>query len=181
MVEEFVSFARMPAPVFAPHDLADMLQKVVFSEKVAHPEITYEIHHDGSVLEMKMDERQLGRMFGNLYKNAAEAIERAMEASGDLQGKISTSLTVEEEGSRIHVKIEDNGPGFPENLMHRIMEPYVTTREKGTGLGLAIAKKIAEEHSGELSLGNLEQGGAIINIVFRVDSDKNVTYGVANW
>ena len=52
------------------------------------------------------------------------------------------------------ISINDNGPGYPEELLPKLAEPYVTTREKGTGLGLAIVKKIMEDHGGQLVLSN---------------------------
>ena len=46
----------------------------------------------------------------------------------------------------------DNGKGLPRENRQRLLEPYMTTREKGTGLGLAIVKKIVEDHGGRLEL-----------------------------
>ena len=60
--------------------------------------------------------------------------------------------------------ISDNGSGFPEDLIKRAFEPYVTTKPHGTGLGLAIVKKIVEEHQGEIHIKNLNEGGAAITI-----------------
>jgi two-component system nitrogen regulation sensor histidine kinase NtrY len=59
--------------------------------------------------------------------------------------------------------------------MHRLMEPYMTTRAKGTGLGLAIVKKIIDDHKAQLSLENLPEGGACVTMIFSIDSGKNVT------
>ena len=60
--------------------------------------------------------------------------------------------------------ITDNGSGFPENLMKRAFEPYVTTKPKGTGLGLVIVKKIVEEHGGEVAIANVAPQGARVTI-----------------
>ena len=65
------------------------------------------------------------------------------------------------------IKISDNGQGFPKNLLDRVVEPYVTTREKGTGLGLSIVAKIMEDHNGELHLDNDKDGGAFIQLAFK--------------
>jgi len=56
------------------------------------------------------------------------------------------------DGADIVVDVIDNGPGLPKENRNRLLEPYVTTREKGTGLGLAIVGKILEEHGGRLEL-----------------------------
>jgi nitrogen fixation/metabolism regulation signal transduction histidine kinase len=64
----------------------------------------------------------------------------------------------------VRLAIQDNGPGFPEALMGRVFEPYVTTKAKGTGLGLAIVKKIVEEHSGGIAIVNLPSSGASVTV-----------------
>jgi nitrogen fixation/metabolism regulation signal transduction histidine kinase len=58
----------------------------------------------------------------------------------------------------------DNGSGFPQELLARAFEPYVTTKRHGTGLGLAIVKKIVEEHKGNIQISNRAAGGACVSI-----------------
>jgi nitrogen fixation/metabolism regulation signal transduction histidine kinase len=58
----------------------------------------------------------------------------------------------------VRLVVVDNGPGFPEKVLKRAFEPYVTTKKKGTGLGLAVVKKIADEHGARVRIANL--GGA---------------------
>jgi nitrogen fixation/metabolism regulation signal transduction histidine kinase len=62
------------------------------------------------------------------------------------------------------LSVRDNGPGFPEQMMTRVFEPYVTSKFKGTGLGLAIVKKIVEEHNGTVRISNPETGGALVEV-----------------
>jgi nitrogen fixation/metabolism regulation signal transduction histidine kinase len=66
------------------------------------------------------------------------------------------------EDGTVRLNIRDNGTGFPEALLPRVFEPYVTTKAKGTGLGLAIVKKIIEEHGGRLAIENLKPRGACV-------------------
>jgi len=74
------------------------------------------------------------------------------------------SLSTEMTSSEIHLHVADNGPGFPDRILARAFEPYMTTKTKGTGLGLAIVKKIVEEHGGHISIENGINSGAHINI-----------------
>ena len=98
------------------------------------------------------DARMLGQAFGNLIKNATESIE-AVNAKGEPRdGKITVRARFDSETNRFIADVIDNGVGLPEENRHRILEPYMTMREKGTGLGLAIVKKIIEEHGGQLEL-----------------------------
>ena len=70
----------------------------------------------------------------------------------------------------IRVDVIDNGKGLPRENRQRLLEPYMTTREKGTGLGLAIVKKIVEDHGGVLELHDapadfIDGRGAMVSIV----------------
>jgi two-component system nitrogen regulation sensor histidine kinase NtrY len=85
----------------------------------------------------------------NLIKNAVEAIEGAgLEA---IKEPVIT-VAVHEEGAKARLSVSDNGKGWPKENRHRLLEPYVTTREKGTGLGLAIVARIIEQHGGSVDL-----------------------------
>jgi nitrogen fixation/metabolism regulation signal transduction histidine kinase len=64
------------------------------------------------------------------------------------------------EGDLIALGVEDNGPGFPEELKNRMFEPYATTKPRGTGLGLPVVKKIVEEHHGDDRGAEYGSGGA---------------------
>ncbi len=78
-------------------------------------------------------------------------------------------MEVADDGRFISVTVSDNGIGLPSQGTERILEPYVTTREKGTGLGLAIVKKIVEEHAGEMSFAANEEGGVSVSLRFARD------------
>jgi nitrogen fixation/metabolism regulation signal transduction histidine kinase len=66
---------------------------------------------------------------------------------------------------RVRLAVSDNGGGFPEALMARIFEPYVTTKPRGTGLGLAIVKKIIDEHHGIVAIENSPSSGASVSVL----------------
>ena len=169
IVEEFVTFARMPAPSIKSEDITSIIRKAVFSEQTAHTDITYHLKLPTGPLYILCDEQQISRVLLNLLKNAAEAMEAKPEING--------AITIEcmKEGQFCKLRIYDNGPGFPPDKMNRLLEPYMTTRAKGTGLGLAIVKKIIDDHKAQLSLENAKEGGACITITIFMDSDKNVT------
>ena len=168
MVDEFSSFARMPAPVVEDVDLKHLVEQAVFLQKTAHPEIDYRIVCDKEVLVISCDRQQIARVLTNLLLNAEEAIEgrqEEMAADGeDLKGRIGLHLEELPEG--LVIEIEDNGKGLPEVERDRLTEPYVTTRKKGTGLGLAIVKKIMEDHGGSFGLQDAAEQGARARLVF---------------
>lgn len=173
MVEEFVSFARMPQPKFASEDLAALAKKAVFSAQVANPAIDYIQDISENELVMNCDERQITQVLTNLLKNAAESIEarQAREGESAARGRIVLHLSCKD--SRILLFVEDNGTGFPGSDMQKMLEPYVTTRSKGTGLGLSIVKKIVDDHKGLLNIENISEGGARVTLSFQQHCDIN--------
>jgi len=149
MVDEFSSFARMPKPTMQAGDLSEPLREAVFLLKVANPEIEFDVQLGDQPLRSTFDNRLMSQAFGNLIKNATEAIEGSNFADGE-QPRILIRAMV---GDASHsVEIIDNGKGLPTENRQRLLEPYMTTREKGTGLGLAIVSKIIEEHDGTVEL-----------------------------
>jgi len=157
MVDEFSSFARMPAPKFEAADAAEMLRQAVFSQRVADAEVDVVLEAPDGPVPVICDERMVGQALINVLKNAGEAVEarRAREpgAGGVVRARLRAGDTY------VAFEIEDDGVGLPDSGRERLTEPYVTTREKGTGLGLAIVKRILEDHGGEFTLGDALQGG----------------------
>src|SRR5690606_751033 len=149
MVDEFSSFARMPKPTFVEGNLSDVVREAIFLVSVSQPDIQFERELPTDPLLGKFDARLMGQAIGNVIKNATEAI-LALPPDNDEKGKIVVRGRMEERG--IVVDVIDNGIGLPKENRHRLLEPYVTTREKGTGLGLAIVGRILEEHGGRLEL-----------------------------
>jgi two-component system, NtrC family, nitrogen regulation sensor histidine kinase NtrY len=173
MVEEFVSFARMPTPRFEEEDIASIIRKAIFSAQVSNPGIEYVHDVPESGICFKCDERQVTQVLTNLLKNAAEAIEGKQAAQPDepVKGVIRVSLA--SKGDKLEITIEDNGVGFPPADINKVLDPYVTTRSKGTGLGLAIVKKIVEDHKGTIGLSNIPEGGARVVLSFLQHCDIN--------
>jgi two-component system nitrogen regulation sensor histidine kinase NtrY len=173
MVDEFSSFARMPAPRFTAADPAELLREAVFAQRVAEAEIGVELVEPLPKVTLHADRPMIGQALTNILKNAGEAVSarRAIAPrpdDGDRPG-ISARLIVED-GMATFV-IEDDGLGLPAKDRDRLTEPYVTTREKGTGLGLAIVKRICEEHGGELKLADAEHlSGARVCLIFPLKS-----------
>jgi two-component system, NtrC family, nitrogen regulation sensor histidine kinase NtrY len=166
MVDEFSSFARMPTPTMRRENAQELLHQSVFLQRVAHPQIAFEIKAPVEPVYFECDGRLVSQALTNVLKNATEAIA-AREASGyEGQGRIAIAL--EELGDRLIYRVADNGVGLPSQHRHRLTEPYVTTRTKGTGLGLAIVKKILEDHGGDVTLADREdeETGAEVRLSF---------------
>jgi two-component system nitrogen regulation sensor histidine kinase NtrY len=149
MVDEFSRFARMPKPVIAAEDVADTVRQAVFLMRVGHADIDIEAEIAEDPMPARFDRRLIAQALTNLIKNATEAIAAVPAAE---LGKGAIRVFATREGEDIVIDVVDNGIGLPKEKRSRLLEPYVTTREKGTGLGLAIVGRIVEEHGGVIEL-----------------------------
>jgi two-component system nitrogen regulation sensor histidine kinase NtrY len=148
MVDEFSAFARMPAPRFEQADVVELLRQAVFARRVASPDVEVTLREPAFTASLVCDGRMIGQALANVLKNASEAISARRAKGSQEPGRITADLILDDK--HLAIVIEDNGVGLPARDRDRLVEPYVTTREKGTGLGLAIVKRIMEEHGGAL-------------------------------
>jgi len=149
MVDEFSQFARMPKPVIGAEDVADVVRQAVFLQRVGNADINIDVEFAEDPMPARFDRRLISQAVTNIIKNATEAIA-AVPAGQIAKGRILVAAS--RDGSDIFVDVIDNGIGLPKENRSRLLEPYVTTREKGTGLGLAIVGRILEEHGGKIEL-----------------------------
>lgn len=148
MVDEFSRFARMPKPVMESEDVADIVRQTVFLMRVGHADIDFSLDLTEDPMPAHCDRRLISQALTNIIKNSTEAV--AALPPDFAKGRIE--VMVSRNNDEIHIDVIDNGIGLPTENRNRLLEPYVTTREKGTGLGLAIVGKILEDHGGGLEL-----------------------------
>ncbi|MBS0335794.1 MAG: HAMP domain-containing protein [Proteobacteria bacterium] len=160
MVDDFRDYARLPAPVLAPLDLNALVAEVLSMYETSSIPIHRKLAP--AVPRVFADSAQIRQVLHNLVQNAQDALG-AMKAP-DAAIEVRTELA----GDGVRLVVSDNGGGFPEELMARIFEPYVTTKPRGTGLGLAIVKKIVDEHHGEIAIENHPRSGASVTILLPV-------------
>jgi len=168
MVDEFSTFARMPAPVKEHVNISELIMGVISMHRLATPQVEFTISPIEQNITISCDHKQFTQAINNLILNAIDAVEYLPD-DGSSQKKIDVNL-VRIGNSELELVVEDNGCGLPKELIDRLVEPYITTREKGTGLGLAIVKKIIEDHGGVLSLKDRPGGGASISLRLPIDA-----------
>jgi two-component system, NtrC family, nitrogen regulation sensor histidine kinase NtrY len=149
MVDEFSRFARMPKPVMEGEDVADTVRQAVFLMRVGHQEIDIAAEIKDDPMRAQFDRRLISQALTNIIKNATEAIEAVPPEE---LGKGRIEVVAARDGEDIVIDVIDNGIGLPKVARARLLEPYVTTREKGTGLGLAIVGRVLEDHGGKIEL-----------------------------
>ena len=160
MVDEFSAFARMPQPKMEHASLIEIAsgQTALFADNKAV--ITLSVDNADEPYMTLCDPGLVRQALTNLLQNAIDSLD---DHHVDTP-QIDLGLATDQAGIRLTVT--DNGPGFPEMDLAKLLEPYVTTRQTGTGLGLAIVSKIMEDHGGELQLGRAASGGAVVTLLF---------------
>jgi nitrogen fixation/metabolism regulation signal transduction histidine kinase len=162
LINEFRDFARLPSSRLAPLDLNALVTDVLalYGQAVETGQLSVQLAPD--LPGILGDATLLRQVVHNLVQNALDAVQ--MNASGDARAQRVELLTEVRQNMPGHTPtvrlvIRDNGPGFPEQVLKRAFEPYVTTKAHGTGLGLAVVKKIADEHDAIVRLRNLDAPG----------------------
>jgi len=144
------------------------VRQVVFLQRVGNADIDIDAEIAQDPMPAQIDRRLIAQALTNIIKNATEAIAAVPPAE---LGRGRIRVWAGREGDDIVIDVIDNGIGLPKENRSRLLEPYVTTREKGTGLGLAIVGRILEEHGGRIELGEAAdktpgQRGAWIRLRF---------------
>jgi nitrogen fixation/metabolism regulation signal transduction histidine kinase len=173
LVNEFRDYARLPAAELKPIDLNALVTDVLqlYESENAHVPVRMEL--DAACPPIMGDAQQLRQVVHNLLQNAQDATPATAAATPqDNAVVIRTQWNAARQ--RVRLLVLDRGSGFPEHILKRAFEPYVTTKAKGTGLGLAVVKKIADEHGSRIDISNrVEDGkplGAQVSLSFSVVS-----------
>jgi PAS domain S-box-containing protein len=183
MVDDFRDYARVPPARLSPLDLNALIEEVA---------ALYGAGTEGSVLQLALqpglpriegDATQLRQVIHNLVVNAQDALVGRAEPRILVRTELVEFDEANTTARAVRMAVEDNGPGFPANILRRAFEPYVTTKPSGTGLGLAMVKKIVDEHRARIEVINRtggagvgHAGGAIVTIVFRHLAQAETAY-----
>jgi nitrogen fixation/metabolism regulation signal transduction histidine kinase len=163
MVDDFAIYARQPRPgKMQPVDVSALLLDVLALYENLRPHVSLRLAEHGGMIQG--EPTRLRQVFHNLIQNALDAQADVAEPAYE--------FAVEVRGDELILSVADAGGGFPEDMMRRAFEPYVTTKAKGTGLGLAIVKKIVDEHRGRVTIENRPPQGARVTLHFPLEGTK---------
>jgi two-component system sensor histidine kinase HydH len=143
VVTDLLTFARPMEAEFAPADVPQLIEhsvRLVEADAKSHGVQIQMFISDLS--KVKLDANQMTQALLNLMLNSLQAVKEG--------GSIEVGAELNTQDSRLHLWVEDDGPGITADRIEKIFEPFFTTREKGTGLGLSIVHKIIENHNGEI-------------------------------
>jgi len=160
LVNEFRDYARLPAAELKPLDLNALVSEIsqLYASDTSHVPVRLEL--DPRRPNVLGDALQLRQVLHNLLQNAQDATETA--GYTDVEHSVIIKTQCNESTGRVRLSVLDCGTGFPEHILKRAFEPYVTTKAKGTGLGLAVVKKIADEHGTRVDISNRVADGQVV-------------------
>ena len=163
MVNEFSEYARAPKLNLELTDINKFIKEISLLFENSGIKISTKLSKD--LPETKVDVNMMRQVLINLIQNAQDAMINNTK-------KPMIQINTNKLKNYIVLSIEDNGPGFSADILKKAFEPYVTTKSHGTGLGLAIVKKIIEEHEGLITIENIKNSGALINIQLPISKNK---------
>jgi nitrogen fixation/metabolism regulation signal transduction histidine kinase len=163
MVNEFSEYARAPKLNLESTDINETIIEISHLFENSGIKITTNLLK--GLPKIKVDANMMRQVLINLIQNAQDAMVSNTK-------KPSIKINTNKYKNYLVLSIEDNGPGFSEDILKKAFEPYVTTKSHGTGLGLAIVKKIIEEHEGIIVVENIKSGGAHINSQLPIAKSK---------
>ena len=140
LVDEFSTFARMPAIQTTACDLNEIIRESMTLYQEAHRAVSFSFRPDDTLPQLQLDHDQMKRVFINLLDNAVAAIDGA--------GTIDIESVYNRELQMVSCIVADNGHGISAEDRPRLFEPYFSTKKSGTGLGLAIVNSIISDHHG---------------------------------
>jgi two-component system nitrogen regulation sensor histidine kinase NtrY len=152
LVNEFSSYARMPAPNLAMNDIKQIVEESVSLYKETQKGVEIVFHDTIEVPPFRVDREQMKRMMINLLDNAIDAIEK--------EGHVEVQLFFDRDRQVVTIEVADDGQGIPPEHRARVFEPYFSTKKHGTGLGLAIVSDIISDHNGSIRVQEREPRGS---------------------
>ncbi|MFC1555307.1 nitrogen regulation protein NR(II) [candidate division KSB1 bacterium] len=154
-------YTRPVRPKKRPEDIIKVVEDILTFVEVEleqeENEIKLERDYSFKSFDINIDPELFQQVMLNIVKNAVQAME--------YKGLLKISIVDNKEKEKIEIKINDSGPGIPEEDIKKLFLPFFTTKADGTGLGLSIAKKIVEAHSGEIIVES-SNNGTVFSIGF---------------
>ena len=159
VVQNLLDFAKPAQPRFVEADIHEILARVLFLVKQEARESGIEIQEKfaSDLPSVWVDEKKIQQVFLNISLNALQA----MGAGGKL-----TIRTRAMAADSVEVDFQDTGPGIPQEFLNTVFQPFFTTKPKGTGLGLSIARRIMQEHGGDIRVRSELKSGTCFSLSF---------------
>ena len=166
LVDAFGDYAQGPQMERAPVELDQLIREVVELYQHEDQRVQFQLKLIAGPSGFVADSGQLRQLLHNLIVNSSEAVVADKQA----EVRIHTRLITQAGRQWLEMEVNDRGPGYPQAVLEKPFEPYVTFKTTGSGLGLAICRKIVSEHDGRITIHNPAAGGACTTIILPIVS-----------
>jgi PAS domain S-box-containing protein len=164
LVDAFGDYAQGPQLERKPMALDQLIKDVVALYQHEDQRVRFHLKLIAGPPGLSADSGQIRQLLHNLVVNSSEAVDK--DELADVH--IRTRLITQAGKKWLEMEVSDRGPGYPQAVLEKPFEPYVTFKTSGTGLGLAICRKIVSEHDGRITIHNPTVGGACTSIILPV-------------
>ena len=154
LLDQFVNFAKMAPPIIKPTEIDQLTDELKHFYKREIDEGRLSIKVTLGVYSFAIDRDNIWQVMINLIKNGLESGSNA-----------SVTISIEAGSEQFSITVEDDGPGFPDEILANSFQPHISTKKHGSGLGLVICHRIIRDHSGQLEIYNRPEGGAGIKVI----------------
>ena len=181
-----LSYSRERELDVAPVDLGATIERslLLVKHELDKGQIAVVQELDPAVPILQLDEFKIQQVLVNLFANSLHAMKHKGEIR--VRTSVETLARGRNVGHRdtdqykagekvVMVRIEDSGPGIPEQHLQKLFDPFFTTKPtgKGTGLGLSVSRQIVEMHGGSIEIGNRDGGGACVTMIFKLGRSEH--------
>ena len=166
LVDAFGDYAQGPQLERSSMALDQLIRDVVALYQHEDQRVQFHLKLIAGPADLSADSGQIRQLLHNLIANSSEAVKEGEQA----EVYIRTRLITQAGKKWLEIELSDRGPGYPQAVLEKPFEPYVTFKATGSGLGLAICRKIVSEHDGRITIYNPTSGGACTTIILPVES-----------
>ena len=169
IVQNFLEFSRRPklkVQDVSPSDIVDTTLQLLQHRLMSY-NVTVRLDRLRPLPEIKADPDQIKEVLANLIVNACEAMGEGGTISIEEDERFDDPL-----GRVAVIRLTDSGPGIPESILDKVIQPFFTTKDEGTGLGLSIAARILAEHGGRLEINSKESQGTTISVIMPFTKER---------
>ncbi|MEW6296515.1 MAG: ATP-binding protein [Thermodesulfobacteriota bacterium] len=157
LVNEFSTFARLPAADHVPENLNTLAQEAIVLFAEAHRDVAFSFHPDRTLPPLELDREGMKRVLRNLLDNAVAACAAVADGT---PGRVEVVTRYLRPLGIARLEVADTGCGIPAAVKDRLFEPYFSTKKDGTGLGLAIVATVVADHKGFIRVRDNEPRGS---------------------
>ncbi|MBT8071122.1 MAG: HAMP domain-containing protein [Xanthomonadales bacterium] len=168
LVDAFGDYAQGPQLERKPIVFDELIKDVVALYQHEDQRVRFHLKLIAGPPGLSADGGQIRQLLHNLVVNSSEAVAEDKQA----EVHIRTRLITQAGKKWLEMEVSDRGPGYPQAVLEKPFEPYVTFKAQGSGLGLAICRKIVSEHDGRITIHNPAAGGACTTIILPVGSPQ---------